>query len=58
MTAASTHASTTGGRTVHSRIPAPNVSAEIPIAFLKQHKRTTPSLLSEYSYFPEPVHIF
>jgi len=32
MTAASTQASANGGNTVQSKIPAPNVNAEIPIA--------------------------
>lgn len=57
MTAASTHASTNGGNTVQSKIPAPNVNAEIPIALSKQHNRTTPFLLKGYAYSATSVHI-
>lgn len=58
MTAASTQASMNGGKTVLSKIPAPNVNAEIPIVLSKQHNRTTPFLLSAYAYLPAAVHIF
>jgi len=56
MTAASTHASANGGNTVHSKMPAPNVNAEIPIALSKQHNRTTPFLLKGYAYSVPYVH--
>lgn len=57
ITAASTQASINGGKTVLSKIPAPNVNAEIPIVLSKQHNRTTPFLLSAYAYSKPAVHI-
>lgn len=49
MTPASTQAMARGGKTVHSRTPAPNVKAEKPRERLVQHISTTSSLLLSYA---------
>lgn len=57
MTPASTHAMARGGKTVHSRTPAPNANAEKPKARLVQHISTTSSLLLSYAYPRDAVHM-
>jgi len=49
MTPASTQAMARGGKTVHSRTPAPNAKAEKPRERLVQHISTTSSLLLSYA---------
>ena len=58
MMPACTQANATDGKTVQSKTPAPKVNAERPMFLYVQLIRTTSSLLAEYAYQRNCVHIF